>query len=200
MIFLMKNKSPLMYEMSTETFQSVIRVREKHTFVFSDYMKNQPNITKKMRTDVIVFLIDVHYCLGCQSETLFRAINIMDRFLAKKKIDKSEFYLVGLVSFFIATKLEEDIIPIKISGLVEITNNLYTKKEIVQVEAIIANSLEFDFNSPTPYDFIGEEIHADNDIMTLVSYVLEMTLINYDLAWIYTGALRRGSSNEYTLC
>ena len=90
-------------------------------------MKNQSDINDKMRTILIDWLVDVHKKFKLRSETLFLSINILDRFLEKKEILRSELQLAGVCSMFIASKYEEIISP-EISDFAYITDKAYNVK------------------------------------------------------------------------
>ncbi|TMW97209.1 hypothetical protein EJD97_005991 [Solanum chilense] len=53
----------------------------------------------------------VHDKLELKQETLFLAVNSLDRFLEKQVVAKNKLQLVGLVAFLIASKYEE-ILPL----------------------------------------------------------------------------------------
>ena len=72
-----------------------------------DYMHLQPEVTKRARTILIEWLIEVQGVLKLTNETLYLAINIIDRFLAAETITIKEFQCVGITAIFIALKYQE---------------------------------------------------------------------------------------------
>lgn len=60
------------------------------------YMSKQTDITPKMRTILVNWLVEVHRKFKNKQETLFLAINLLDRFLEKKAVSRSKLQLVGV--------------------------------------------------------------------------------------------------------
>ena len=68
-------------------------------------------------------------------------------------INRRRLQLVGVTAMFIASKYEEMYSP-DISDFVYITDNAYTKTEILQMELLIIKNLEFSFGRPLPLHFL----------------------------------------------
>lgn len=89
-------------------------------------MKSQPDINDKMRAILVDWIIEVHLKFKLQPETLFIAINIMDRYLEKVRVEKGYLQLVGVTALMIAAKYEE-IYPPEVKDFVFITDKAYMK-------------------------------------------------------------------------
>ena len=73
-----------------------------------NYMNSvQDDINEKMRKILLDWLIDVHAKFNLLTETLFLTINIIDRFLSKKSINRKYFQLLGVTALVIACKQNE---------------------------------------------------------------------------------------------
>lgn len=72
-----------------------------------DYMGLQPDISAKMRSILVDWLIEVHHKFELVPETLYLTINIVDRFLSMKVVQRKELQLVGISSMLLACKYEE---------------------------------------------------------------------------------------------
>lgn len=72
-----------------------------------DYMESQPEINESMRAILVDWLVDVHKKFDLSLETLYLTINIIDRFLAIKKVPRVELQLVGISAMLMASKYEE---------------------------------------------------------------------------------------------
>ena len=83
-----------------------------------------------MRAILVDWLIDVHQKFKLLSETLFLAVNIIDRFLSIRLINRNKLQLIGVTAAMIATKYEE-IYPPTVKDWVYITDNAYKKEEIL---------------------------------------------------------------------
>jgi hypothetical protein len=58
-----------------------------------------------MRSILVDWLIEVHFRLQLSAETLFLAINYLDRFLSEAVTTRSELQLVGLTCLFVSSSL-----------------------------------------------------------------------------------------------
>mmetsp|Transcript_32763 Transcript_32763/g.31990 ORF Transcript_32763/g.31990 Transcript_32763/m.31990 type:complete len:122 (+) Transcript_32763:403-768(+) len=117
--------------------------QEKSTLADGAYMKNQRDISESMRAILVDWLVDVHRKFKLLPETLFLTVNIIDRFLSKRQIDRSKLQLVGITSLLISTKYEE-IYPPTIKDFVYICDNTYAREEIILMEQQILFDLDFD--------------------------------------------------------
>lgn len=66
------------------------------------YMKTQPDINEKMRAILIDWLIEVHYKFKLLPETLFITVNLIDRYLEAKTIQRQKLQLLGVTSMWVA--------------------------------------------------------------------------------------------------
>lgn len=74
------------------------------------------------------------------SETLYVTISIIDRFLSKVNIKKSQLHMLGVASILIASKYEE-IYPPELKDLLAISENKFSKEEVLQMEFTILTTL-----------------------------------------------------------
>lgn len=66
-------------------------------------MKKQPDITYNMRTILVDWLVEVSEEYKLQTETLYIAVSIIDRFLSFMSVVRSKLQLVGTAAMFIAS-------------------------------------------------------------------------------------------------
>jgi G2/mitotic-specific cyclin 2 len=145
-----------------------------------NYMANQTEVTWKMRSVLIDWLVEVHWKLKLLPETLFLAVNIIDRFLSIRSVSLAKFQLVGITATLVASKYEEILSP-SISNFVYLSDGSYDEQEILKAECFLLNSLQFVLSSPNPYVFLRRISKADNyDVQTrtLAKYFLETSLLD----------------------
>lgn len=65
-------------------------------------MKKQPDITYSMRTILIDWLVEVTEEYKLHTETLYLAVNYIDRFLSFMSVVRAKLQLVGTAAMFIA--------------------------------------------------------------------------------------------------
>lgn len=125
------------------------------------YLTYQPEINEKMRMILVDWLIDVHLKFKLNPETMFLAVNIIDRYLScvntKRSsatyVARSQLQLVGITSMLLAAKYEE-IWPPEVKECVHISANTYTRDEVIKMERNICAALSFHLTVPTPFPFI----------------------------------------------
>jgi cyclin B len=142
------------------------------------YMDDQQEITAKMRGILVDWLVEVHQKYKLKNETLFLAINIIDRFLERRKVTRKRLQLVGVTGMLIAAKFEE-IYPPEIRDFVYITDKAYSKEDILQMEVSMLTTLEFNLRVPTAIHFLDRFTRVSEcpeSHKSLVQYVLELTL------------------------
>ena len=83
-----------------------------------------------MRQILISWLIEVHLKFSLLPETLYVTVNLVDRYCQAREVPRSEYQLLGVTAMLIACKYEEIFVP-KIEDFVDITDNTYSKQQIL---------------------------------------------------------------------
>jgi len=144
-----------------------------------DYMENQQDINGKMRAILVDWLVEVHMKYRLRAETLFLAVNLIDRHMSTMPVQRRRLQLVGVVGMFVAAKFEE-IDPPRATDFVYITDNTYTKDDLLQMECTMLSALDFRVVVPTPAHFFNQFLKA-NDCdnarqIETIKYTLELAL------------------------
>jgi hypothetical protein len=147
-----------------------------------DYMDGQNEVTWAMRQTLVDWLLQVHLRWHMLPETLWIAINIVDRFLTRRVVSLVKLQLVGVTAMFIAAKYEEILAP-SVDEFVFMTESGYTKEEILKGERIVLQTLDFKVSQYcSPYSWMRKISKADDyDIQTrtLGKFLAEVTLLDY---------------------
>lgn len=174
-------EDPLMVsEYVVEIFE-YLRDLEVKTLPNPQYMRHQDELEWSTRGILIDWLIEVHTRFHLLPETLFLAVNIVDRFLSEKVVQLDNFQLVGITAMFIASKYEEILSPY-IGNFKRITNDGFTESEILSAERFVLSTLEYDLSYPNPMNFLRRVSKADNyDIQsrTIGKYLMEISLLDH---------------------
>ncbi|CAE7444052.1 unnamed protein product [Symbiodinium natans] len=145
------------------------------------YMESQQDINGKMRAILIDWLVEVHMKYRLRAETLFLAVNLIDRHMSALPVLRRRLQLVGVVGMFVAAKFEE-IDPPRATDFVYITDNTYSKEDLLQMECTMLSALDFRVVVPTPAHFFNQFLKAnncDNPRHTeTIKYILELALID----------------------
>lgn len=100
------------------------------------YMEGQTEIAWDMRKTLVDWLLQVHLRYHMLPETLWIAINIVDRFLSRRVVSLVKLQLVGVTAMFVASKYEEIMAP-SVEEFSFMTENTYSREEILKGEKII---------------------------------------------------------------
>ena len=147
------------------------------------YMKNQNEINPEMRSILNNWLIEVHDKFNFNEQTLFVCINLIDRYLSIKKIERSNYQLVGICALLIACKHEEINLP-NPKDFLFITENAYSSEQLYKMEYDILNSINFEVLIPTQLDFylyLSYKFDLSEKEDLLGKYLLNICLIDYNL-------------------
>lgn len=143
----------------------------------------QTDVNEKMRTILVDWLVDVHLKFKLLPETLFLAVEIIDRFLDKKVVSRQKLQLVGVVAMLLAAKYEE-IYPPEVKDFIYIAANTYSRDDILRMERLMFSTLEFNLTIPTVYVFMKrglQVMEADTKTQQLTQYLAELSLLDYKL-------------------
>nr|CAD1819471.1 unnamed protein product [Ananas comosus var. bracteatus] len=146
----------------------------------------QKDVTANMRGILVDWLVEVAEEYKLVSDTLFLTISYIDRFLSFNSINRQKLQLLGVSSMLIASKYEE-ISPPHVEDFCYITDNTYTKQEVVKMESDILNFLKFEMGNPTTKIFLrrfvkmGQEDNKYSNLLLefLGSYLAELSLLDY---------------------
>jgi len=146
------------------------------------YMKKQPDITNSMRAILVDWLVEVGEEYKLQNETLYLAANYIDRFLSSMSVLRGKLQLVGTAAMLLASKFEE-IYPPEVAEFVYITDDTYTKKQVLRMEHLILKVLSFDLSAPTINQFLTQYfLHqpVNKRVESLSMFLGELSLVDSD--------------------
>ncbi|KAF5204856.1 Cyclin-a2-1 [Thalictrum thalictroides] len=181
-------KDPLMCSLYAPDIYKNIRVAELIRRPSSSFMESlQRDITKSMRGILIDWLVEVSEEYRLTSDTLYLTVYLIDRFLSQNFIERQRLQLLGITCMLIASKYEEICAP-RVEEFCFITDNTYTKTEVVDMESKVLNYLEFQLSTPTVKTFLRRYLRAAHASYTepslelefLASFLTELTLVEYE--------------------
>ncbi|XP_047977529.1 G2/mitotic-specific cyclin-2-like [Salvia hispanica] len=176
-------KNPLAVTEYIDDIYAYYKKTESSSCVPSNYMAQQFDINDRMRGILIDWLIEVHYKFELMDETLYLTVNLIDRFLAIQSVERKRLQLVGITALLLACKYEEVSVPV-VRDLVLISDNVYSRKEVLNMEKSIVNTLQFNMSLPTPYVFMRRFLKAaqsDKKLELVSFYILELSLVQYEM-------------------
>lgn len=169
---------------------------ERKQSVPEEFLNEQPIFTPKVRQRLINWCITIHSQLSLLPETLYITIGIIDRFFQKFIVNKQhQVQLFASAALLIASKYEE-IYPPDIADLLYLTQNNYSKKDILRAEIYILKLLEFELGRPIPLSFLRRFSKAANcnlKMHTVAKYFMELSLTEYECAHWHPSLLAAAS-------
>ncbi|CAD6627165.1 BAH_G0020670.mRNA.1.CDS.1 [Saccharomyces cerevisiae] len=149
-------------------------------------LPNKANLYKhkniKQNRDILVnWIIKIHNKFGLLPETLYLAINIMDRFLCEEVVQLNRLQLVGTSCLFIASKYEEIYSP-SIKHFAYETDGACSVEDIKEGERFILEKLDFQISFANPMNFLRRISKADDyDIQsrTLAKFLMEISIVDF---------------------
>ena len=172
---------PLMVSEYVGEIFEYLKELEIATMANPEYMENQGELEWKMRGILVDWLLEVHTRFRLLPETLFLAVNIIDRFLSAKVVQLDRLQLVGVTAMFIASKYEEVLSP-HVQNFRHVADDGFTEEEILSAERFVLAALDYDLSYPNPMNFLRRISKADNyDIQTrtLGKYLLEIGCLDH---------------------
>ncbi|XP_044463612.1 cyclin-A2-2-like [Mangifera indica] len=164
------------------------RVKELDLRPSTTYMEDlQQDITPNMRGILIDWLVEVSEEYKLVPDSLYLTVNLIDRFLSQSYIQKQRLQLLGVTCMLIASKYEEICAP-RVEEFCFITDNTYTKREVLEMESQVLNLVHFQLSVPTSITFLRRYILAAQasykvsspELEFLANYLAELTLVEYD--------------------
>ncbi|KAF1989358.1 A/B/D/E cyclin [Aulographum hederae CBS 113979] len=172
---------PLMVSEYVSEIFEYLREVELRTMANANYMRNQDELEWKMRGILVDWLLEVHTRFRLLPETLFLAVNIIDRFLSAKVVQLDRLQLVGVTAMFIASKYEEVLSP-HVQNFRHVADDGFTEDEILSAERFVLAALNYDLSYPNPMNFLRRISKADDyDIhsRTIGKYLLEISCLDH---------------------
>jgi len=148
-----------------------------------DYFLKKHNINSSSRTKMVSWMMEIFASYASEPLSFFLAVEIMDNYLqkAQKKFNENDIHLIGMVSMYMASKME-DIIPLHMVHIkTKIGHDKFTQSEIIMMERDILKVLNWDIILITIYDVVKtflSDFYVNNRNMI---NTLKLETICYDL-------------------
>lgn len=157
--------------------QNLIKIIKK------DYMNNQNEINEKMREILVDWLIEIHNQFHFKRKTLFQTILIIDLYLSQKIIHTVQLQLLGTACLLISCKGNEIFVP-SIDQFLGLASNQYSKKELLRMELLVMQTLNFEIFYPTCEEYFNiiSTVYNFNKVQHhFGEYFLDSSLIDYKM-------------------
>lgn len=109
-------------------------------------------------------------------ETLYLTVNLVDRYLARNEVARNKLQLVGVTAMLVSSKYEE-MYPPEVGDFEFITDNAYSREEILHMEQHLLASIDFAMGQPLPLHFLRRNSKVIIIISSLVMFLLSLLLL-----------------------
>ncbi len=106
-----------------------------------------------MRAILVDWLVEVAEEYKLCADTLYQTVNYIDRFLSMHVVQRNQLQLVGVSCMWVAAKYEE-IYPPNVADFCYITDNTYSREQVVGMEEMILKKLSYELTVPTAKMFL----------------------------------------------
>ncbi|XP_034744652.1 G2/mitotic-specific cyclin-B2-like [Etheostoma cragini] len=103
--------------------------------------------------------------------------------LQVQPVSRRKLQLVGVTAMLVACKYEEMYAP-EVGDFAYITDNAFTKAQILEMEQLVLRTLNFQLGRPLPLHFLrraSKVANSDVERHTLAKYLMELTLVDYSM-------------------
>ncbi|XP_062089631.1 cyclin-A2-3-like isoform X2 [Humulus lupulus] len=163
------------------------RISELSRRPCSNFMETtQQDITRCMRGILVDWLVEVSVEYKLVPDTLYLTVYLIDRYLSENYIERHRLQLIGITCMLISSKYEEICAP-RVEDFCFITDNTYTREEVLEMEIQVLKYFNFQLYAPTATTFLRRFLRAAQasyknpslELEYLANYLTELTLIDY---------------------
>ncbi|XP_010532139.1 PREDICTED: cyclin-A2-4-like isoform X2 [Tarenaya hassleriana] len=182
------HKNPLLCSFYAPEIYHNLRVAELNRRPYPGFMERiQKDITQTMRGILVDWLVEVSEEYTLVPDTLYLTVYLIDWFLHGNYIERQRLQLLGITCMLIASKYEEICAP-HIEEFCFITDNTYTRDQVLEMESEVLKYFGFQIFTPTSKTFLRRFLRAAQashpnsslELEFLSNYLTELTLIDYD--------------------
>ncbi|KAF2007221.1 G1/S-specific cyclin CLN2 [Amniculicola lignicola CBS 123094] len=157
----------------------------------------QTEIQWFMRPFLLDFLVEAHAAFQLLPETLFLAVNLLDRYCSRRVVYKRHYQLVGCAALLIAAKYgdKKDRVP-TVRELKSMCCSLYDDEMFTQMEWHVLQTLDWSVGHPTVDAFLQialAEVAYDAEVEHMALYIAEIALYHREFVSARPSVLARSA-------
>ncbi|KAF1966894.1 hypothetical protein BU23DRAFT_305892 [Bimuria novae-zelandiae CBS 107.79] len=157
----------------------------------------QTEIQWFMRPYLLDFLVEAHAAFQLLPETLFLAVNLLDRYCSRRVVYKRHYQLVGCAALLIAAKYgdKKDRVP-TVRELKSMCCSLYDDEMFTQMEWHVLQTLNWIIGHPTVDAFLQVALAEgpfDPEVENMALYISEIALFHKEFVSTRPSVLARSS-------
>jgi hypothetical protein len=157
----------------------------------------QTEIQWFMRPYLLDFLVEAHAAFQLLPETLFLAVNLLDRYCSRRVVYKRHYQLVGCAALLIAAKYgdRKDRVP-TVRELKSMCCSLYDDEMFTQMEWHVLQTLNWIIGHSTVDAFLQlalSEVAYDPEVEHMALYIAEIALFHKEFVSTRPSVLARSA-------
>ncbi|KAF2085181.1 hypothetical protein K490DRAFT_13515, partial [Saccharata proteae CBS 121410] len=157
----------------------------------------QTEIQWFMRPYLLDFLVEAHAAFQLLPETLFLAVNLLDRYCSRRVVYKRHYQLVGCAALLIAAKYgdRKERVP-TVRELKSMCCSLYDDEMFTQMEWHVLQTLNWIIGAPTVDGFLQiamAEVTYDAEVEHMAWYISEIALFHKEFVSTRPSVLARSA-------
>ncbi|KAI3920151.1 hypothetical protein MKX01_017808 [Papaver californicum] len=194
------------------------RSRERNHVILNDYLEDYYSTTAygefllQQRQSIVNWIIDESGLRELNLETVFLCVSLMDRFLRQGYFkNKRKLQLLGIACLTLATRIEENQMYNCIrQKTFQIGSDVYNRCEVVAMEWLVQEILNFQCSAPTTFNFLWfylKAARADEEMEDRAKYLAVLSLMDPDLLCYWPSTVAAGlvilsalASNQDSAC
>ncbi|XP_076059977.1 uncharacterized protein LOC143036470 [Oratosquilla oratoria] len=173
------------YQYAESIFQLKLQLQQRYHP--QKCVSTQPQVTEFMRCTLVNWLIKVNHKLDFGPETVFVAVNLLDRFLSTTPIARDCLQLLAVACLFIAAKMEGCNFP-TVKEIVSLCWTTYKPQHFRRMEILVLTKLEYELCPPTTRFFVdhfvmiaSQRICFDRRLPSMARFTVETCLSSYQV-------------------
>lgn len=150
--------------------------------------------------ELVDWLVTIQIRFGLEHEPIFMAVKLADNYLAHKLVGQDQDILLFIVTMLISAKFDERVPPLLIGDLTKLARAQFgvrfSRRQVISLEIDLLNTLNFHIRFPLSYGFLRRfAMCTRSDVKTihLARYILESSLLDYDMIEILDSKIAAGS-------
>lgn len=151
------------------------------------------SISRSTRYELIEWMTKLHHICGLEENSLFLAVNFLDRILATHKVFTDDLPLLATASITLAAKYDAirgQMITIK--KIARYLDNEFTPGMIIRAELFMLKTLGYELGWPTPLDLlyhICQSVDCDTQCLVSAEDIVRTSLKNEHLVRIRSSSI-----------
>ncbi|KAI4379100.1 hypothetical protein MLD38_005437 [Melastoma candidum] len=139
-----------------------LRGRERRQIYLRNYGEEFGENVLELRSVMVHWIIEEYEVRKLEDETLFLAVNLLDRFLSKGHFEqRRNLEIAGVACLTLAVRIEENQPYNSVrKRSISVGSEVYSRCEVVAMEWLVQEVLCFQCAMPTSYNFLGFYLKA----------------------------------------